>query len=406
MKKYVIVGAGVRGLHMFGKRIMLEKFKDHAQLVGVYDVNKIRASKFAKECGDIPVFEDFDQMLREVKPDAVIVTTIDRHHHEYIIRALEAGCDAISEKPMTIDAEKCNAILEAEKRTGKKVKVTFNMRYMPYAKRVKELIKDGILGDILSVNLQWYLDTRHGADYFRRWHRYMEKSGGLLLHKSTHHFDLINWWLEQYPKEVYAFGSRKFYGPTREERGERCLTCTHKENCEYYWDIETDSEGFYKRFYLEAEKEDGYIRDSCVFAEDIDIYDSMSLNVKYSGETLLNYSLVAYSPYEGWKATINGTNGRLEIGETYSGQGLDKNSNQIKFYNRRGEIITYDIPKASGSHGGGDDKLIKMLLVDGIEDPLGCQATSMDGAMSLIIGAAANISIAEKKPVSIDELLR
>lgn len=406
MKKYVIVGAGVRGLHMFGRRIMSEKFRDQASLVGVYDINGIRAKEFSKECGGIPVFDNFDKMLEETKPDAVIVTTIDCYHHEYIIRALEAGYDVISEKPMTIDAEKCNAILEAEKRTGKKVKVTFNMRFMPYVKRIKELIREGILGDILSVNLEWQLDTRHGADYFRRWHRYMEKSGGLLLHKSTHHFDMINWWLEQYPQEVYAFGSRNFYGPTREKRGKRCLTCDYKDTCEFYWDIEKTENDFYKRFYLDAEKADGYIRDACVFAEDINIYDSMSLNVKYSKGTLLNYSLIAHSPYEAWKVSLNGTGGRLEVGAVSSGQGAGKPCDQIKFYNRKGETVTYDIPKAEGSHGGGDDNLMRMLLADDVEDPLGCQASSLDGAMSLLIGASANISIAEKRPVEINQLLK
>ena len=116
-------------------------------------------------------------MLKEAKPDAVIVTTVDRYHHEYIIRALEAGCDAITEKPMTTDAEKCNQILEAEKRTGKKVIVTFNYRFVPYVTRIKEMLKAGVIGEILNIDFEWILDTRHGADYFRRWHRYIENSG-------------------------------------------------------------------------------------------------------------------------------------------------------------------------------------------------------------------------------------
>lgn len=407
MKRYVIVGAGTRGLHMFGHKISSEKYEEKAKLVGIYDINSVRANEFSKECGGIPVFNDFDKMLDETRPDAVIVTTTDCYHHEYIIKAMEAGYDVISEKPMTIDAEKCRAILDAEKRTGKKVKVTFNMRFMPYMQRVKELIKEGLVGDILHIDLQWKLDTSHGADYFRRWHRYLEKSGGLLVHKSTHHFDVINWWLEQQPEEVYAFGTRRFYGPTRENRGERCLNCKHKSTCEFYWDIEEDSENkFHSRYYLEAEKEDGYLRDRCVFAEDINIYDSMSVNVKYSKGTLLNYSLIAHSPYEAWSAAISGTNGRLEVGEIYSGPGADKPCKEIRYFNRKGEAITYEVPKASGAHGGGDDKLIRMLFVGDVEDPLGCQASSMDGAMSLLIGASANVSIAQKKPVVIKEQLK
>lgn len=128
-----------------------------------------------------------------LKPDIVIVTTTDRYHHEYIIKALEMDCDVITEKPMTIDEEKCNAILEAEKRTKRNVTVTFNMRFAPLIMRIKEILKQDTIGQILSVHFEWFLDTSHGADYFRRWHRRKENSGGLLIHKSTHHFDVVNW---------------------------------------------------------------------------------------------------------------------------------------------------------------------------------------------------------------------
>lgn len=406
MKKYVIVGAGMRGYYMFGKRISAEQYKEYASLEGIYDSNPLRAKRFAEDCGGFPVFDDFDTMLKEVKPDYVIVTTVDCYHHEYIIKALDAGCNVISEKPMTIDSDKCNAILEAEKRSGKHVQVTFNMRFMPYMQRIKELIQNDLVGKVLTINLEWHLDTRHGADYFRRWHRYLEKSGGLLLHKSTHHFDIMNWWLNSYPKEVSAFGTRNFYGPTRKERSSRCLTCQYKDSCEYYWNIEDGDDPFYKRFYFETEHEDGYIRDSCVFDEDIDIYDNMAVNVEYESGALLAYSLIAHSPYEGWNASINGTKGRLEVGEIYSGHGSENKNNHIKYYNRKNELIRFDIPKAEGSHGGGDDKLIRMLIKNDIEDDMGVQATSMDGAMSLLIGAAANMSIQNKEVISIKEILR
>ncbi len=402
-KRYAFAGASGRALHMYAKPLSAE-LKDYADLVGIYDVNPVRAGIVSEACGGIPVYGDFDRMLEEAKPDAVIVTTVDRFHHEYIIKALEAGCDAITEKPMTIDDEKCRAILEAEKRTGKKVIVTFNYRFAPYVTRVKELLRQGAVGKILSIDFEWILDTRHGADYFRRWHRYMGKSGGLLVHKATHHFDLLNWWLEEDPQEVYAFGTRRFYGPTRENRGERCLTCEYKNSCEFYWDI--TSNDFTRKFYYEAEKEDGYFRDRCVFADDIDIYDTMSVNVKYDQGALLTYSLIAHSSYEGWRAAINGTEGRLEAEEYHSGHQVKDPVQQIKLYNRKGEVVTYDMEKATGGHGGGDERLRRMIFVGDIPDPLGHQAGSRAGAMSILVGIAANHSIAEKRCVPIEELLK
>src|SRR5690348_12992670 len=120
MRRYAIAGTSGRALSMYAKPIV-ERFRDSAELVGAFDVNAARAGYFSRECGNVPVFGNFDEMIRRAKPDCVIVTTVDRYHHEYIIRALDAGCDAITEKPMTIDDEKCRAILAAEKRNGREI---------------------------------------------------------------------------------------------------------------------------------------------------------------------------------------------------------------------------------------------------------------------------------------------
>ncbi|RKN80451.1 Gfo/Idh/MocA family protein [Paenibacillus ginsengarvi] len=403
MKKYVIVGAGGRALGMFAKPFAAE-LKPFAELAGVFDVNPVRATILSEQAGGVPVYNDFDAMISEVKPDAVIVTTPDALHHEYIIRALEAGCDAISEKPMTTDAEKCREIIEAERRTGKKVIVTFNCRYMPYVVRIKELLQSGTIGDILHVTLNWSLDTKHGADYFRRWHRQMKNSGGLLIHKSTHHFDMVNWWLDDEPATVYANGSRLFYGPTREERGRTCSTCAHTSTCEFHYDI--NASAFTKSFYKDAEQHDGYYRDQCVFGDDIDIYDTMSLSVKYSKGTQMSYSLNAYSPYEGWKATFVGTKGRIEAEDSHSGFATQEPFNYVRVYNHKGELMTVQSRKATGDHGGGDQRLRRMIFAGDVADPLGQMAGSRAGAMSLLIGAAANISIVSGEQIVISDLLK
>ena len=228
MKRFVLVGCGQRGCDMFAKPITAD-FKGEAQLCGVFDKNHLRAKVVSEKCGGVPVFDDFEAMIKQTKPDTVIVATVDATHHIYEIRAMEMGCDVISEKPMTTDVEKCRDILEAEKRTGKHVTVTFNCRFMPVFKKIKELMVQKTVGDIHSVHLEWLLDTTHGADYFRRWHKRLENSGGLLIHKATHHFDVVNWCIDDTPKVVSAFGDLCFYGPKRRERGERCLTCAYKK---------------------------------------------------------------------------------------------------------------------------------------------------------------------------------
>ena len=397
MKKYVLVGCGSRGVSAYAIP-MVRDFNNCAKLCGVYDINKKRAALVSKYTGtDIPVFDDFDRMLDKVQPDTVIVCPKDCAHDDYIIRSLYHGCDVISEKPVTTTFGKALAIKKAEEETGKNVRVTFNLRFHPFFKRVKEIVSSGVIGDILSVHYEWMLDTRHGADYFRRWHRNRENSGSLLIHKSTHHFDIVNWLIEQDPVSVNAFGSRRFYGPTRNERSDRCLTCPYKKKCEFYWDIEkAKEEDFtYADLYLACEDADGYIRDACVFSDKIDIEDSVSVNVKYSGGTVMSYSLTAHSPYEGLNLVLNGSKGRMEI----------KNMNgDLRIYNRNGEAIVYSFPKAPiGGHGGADGALLDNLFKGTAEDPLHQMADLRAGMMSIGIGAAANISMAENRRVNLDE---
>jgi predicted dehydrogenase len=266
-------------------------------------------------------------MMKETKPDSLIVTSVDSTHDEFIIKGMEMGADIITEKPMTTDETKCENILAAQKKTGKKITVTHNYRYSPHRAKIYELLRSGAIGDITSVDFHWYLDTRHGADYFRRWHRLKEKGGTLLVHKASHHFDLLNWWIESDPMEVYASGSLDFYGKNGSFRSTNCRPCPHKNSCNFYMDI-TQRQQFMD-LYVAHEKYDGYLRDGCVFREDINIYDKMAATIKYMNGVQVSYSLTTYSPYEGYRIAFNGTKGRLETWIEESNPIEEKNYDEL-----------------------------------------------------------------------------
>ncbi|MGE9290399.1 MAG: Gfo/Idh/MocA family protein, partial [Puniceicoccales bacterium] len=324
-KRYAIVGLGGRS-SLFSEAL-LKDYKESSELVALCDTNSVRMAfhnrSFAKkyEAGPFPTYQaaDFDRMIAEQKPDVVIVTTMDRTHHRYIIRAMELGCDAISEKPMTTDEEKCQEILDAVERTGRNLKVTFNYRYAPSRTKVKELLDQGTIGEVTSVHFEWLLDTQHGADYFRRWHRDKRNSGGLMVHKSTHHFDLVNWWLGSSPETVFGMGKLAFYGKENAEaRGVEKFYYrgTNEPNAEgdpFALDLTKDES--LKGLYLEAEKEDGYLRDQSVFSSGISIEDTMNVLVRYECGAQMTYALTAYSPWEGLRIAFNGTKGRIELEE-------------------------------------------------------------------------------------------
>jgi len=238
--KIAIVGTGTRAFGMWAQSV-LRDYPDQVEYVGLCDINPGRLEFFKERLGvSCPTFTDFNKMMKEVKPDTLVVTTVDSTHHEFIIKGMEMGANVITEKPMTTDEKKCEAILQAEKKTGKKVIVTFNYRYSPHRARIYELLRQGAIGDLTSVDFHWYLDTSHGADYFRRWHRLKEKGGTLWVHKATHHFDLLNWWIESDPAEVYASGALEFYGKNNSFRHTHCRPCPPKDKCKFYYDMPKD----------------------------------------------------------------------------------------------------------------------------------------------------------------------
>ncbi|MDO8952707.1 MAG: Gfo/Idh/MocA family oxidoreductase, partial [Draconibacterium sp.] len=298
-KRLVLVGVGDRGTSFWGKRIV-DNYSDITEFVGLCDINPGRLELAKKNMGvNCPVFTDFDEMIAKTKPDLVIVTTVDANHHHFIIRSLESGIDVLTEKPLTTDEVKAQAIIDAEKRTGKKVIVGFNYRYATLVTAIKEQLAKKVVGQVTSVDFHWYLNTYHGADYFRRWHSERDKGGTLLVHKATHHFDLLNWLIDSDPVEVQAFGSLEHYGKNNKFRGANCRNCAYTDKCKFYFDITKNKR--HMEIYVQNEKYDGYIRDNCVWRNNIDIYDKMAVQIKYANNVQVSYSLTTYSPYEGWR---------------------------------------------------------------------------------------------------------
>ncbi|MBE6645108.1 MAG: Gfo/Idh/MocA family oxidoreductase [Ruminococcaceae bacterium] len=402
MKRCVVVGTGQRGINSYIKPIVTGHLSDVAEVVGIYDSVFARAKLCSEEFG-IPFYTDFDEMVLAQKPDFVIVTTVDSTHEDYIIRALRLGFDVISEKPMTTSRKSALEIMKAEKESGHKVRVTFNMRYMKPFADFKRIIMDGVIGEVLHADFIWLLDRKHGADYFRRWHRYIKNTNSLLIHKSTHHFDVISWIMgNKEPESVFARCYLDVYGKRGEYRAECCHKCIHTEKCPFYFDLSAND--FNKRYYLDIEEESGYYRDGCVFSEDIDIFDRMCLNVSYKDGATLNYSLVAYSPDEGLKINIIGTKGRAEFVQYYSGV-HKQDALAIKVTDLFGKETIYETSVLSGEHGGADNLLRDDIFRGGREDTLGQSANSYAGYLSLTVGDMAVISNNLKREVFIDENL-
>lgn len=420
--RYAVVGLGSRAF-MFTTALTTE-YRDRAELVALCDPNRTRMAFHNEMLGtSVTCYrpDDFARMLAEQRVDTVIVTSVDRTHHRYAIGAMEHGCDVITEKPLTIDAARCQAILDTQARTGRRLTVCFNYRYSPRNAALKKLISDGAIGDVHSVHLEWLLDTRHGADYFRRWHRDKRNSGGLMVHKASHHFDLVNWWLSAVPETVFGFGDLRFYGRENAELRAQPVHPHRRQIADDPWSIDLAADPTLRGLYLDAEHEDGYLRDQDVFADGISIEDDMAVLVRYTGGATLSYHLTAYSPWEGYRVMVNGTGGRIElevIERSYvSGSAHDPNRpsaiaegsivDQARLTVQPLWGIRKEVPieEGDGGHGGGDARLLADLFGPEVDDDgLGRAATHLDGALAMLVGAAANRSFAAGTPVRIADL--
>jgi predicted dehydrogenase len=378
------VGTGSRGLHWGGD--IVRNYADKLEMVGLCDINPKRVAA-AKEMmrANCPTFVEFDRMIEETKPDVVLVTTTDSAHYTYIIRAMELGRDVITEKPLCTDEQQLQAILAAEKKYGRKLTVALNARHYPEAKRIKELLLEKAIGDVISVDYQEYLNIYHGASYFRRWHRLKEYSGTLTVSKSCHHFDQVNWWVDSIPESVVAWGDLKFYGKNHAFRGTRCRGCPYAKKCDFFYDITKDKTAM--QLFVGSESEDGYFPDGCIWRQDINIQDTYTVMTKYASGARLTYTSNTFLPYEGQEISINGTRGRIDF-NMYDAPGYA--DHQLRLTRNFGKSELIPVKQETGGHGGADPSARNLIFRDtGAPDPLGLKAGSIAGAYSSLVGIAA-----------------
>jgi predicted dehydrogenase len=420
MRRYAVVGTGARA------ELYIRALASGAgRLAALADVNRTRmAFHNSTLASPVPAYDaaDFARMLDECAIDVVIVTTVDRFHSDYIVKAIDAGREVITEKPMTVSPAECVRILDAVRRNDGKLTVTFNYRYNPVHEKVRSLLASGEIGEIGSVHFEWLLDVRHGADYFRRWHRDKANSGGLMVHKATHHFDLLNWWVGSAPETVYAHGRLFFYGKQNDSRHDyaRAYTRAHgsPKAADDPFAMHLARHPRLSKLYLDAEHEDGYHRDQNVFGPGVSIEDDMSVLVRYESGASLTYHLTAYSPWEGYRLMVNGSKGRLELevvendhvsladGPEVHGTSANPEAGWAKLtvhpFWRPPVVVPLEHSRTG--HGGADQRMLHDLFHPA-PDPLNRKADHHDGALSLLTGFAANQSFLTGQPVRVSDIL-
>jgi predicted dehydrogenase len=431
-RRYVVAGTGHRS------RMYLDAIagahRDDAELVGLVEPNQgrrdVQLQRLAAAGLDTdPIVtgipDELEAVISKTGADRLIVTAPDYTHAELIVRGLTAGVDVVVEKPLTIDPPSTRRIAEAVQQSGRQVVVTHNYRYSPRNSGLKEIVKSGAIGTPLSVTFEWVLDTAHGADYFRRWHRDKVNSGGLLIHKASHHFDLVNWLLADAPAQVYARGGVRFYGAENAaargvdpgpERG------TH-DGERSPWELDLRTDPSLRELYYDNEQYDGYRRDQNVFGPGVTTEDNLAVIVDYDRGATLSYALNAHSPWEGYRIGINGTEGRAElevveraavlvgadgkvmVDPSAVPESVARSGGQRLTLQRHWETAK-DVPitEGEGGHGGGDALLLSDVFRGPGDDWLERPSNWVDGIRSIAVGMAGNESLRTGQAVKVADL--
>jgi predicted dehydrogenase len=384
MIKIGVIGTGDRAIGYL--RNTFKKFVEEGliEVVAVADINPVRAEEGKKDLEAKRSYKDYKELLKD-DIDSVFVMTPENAHAKICVDALDMGKNIYCEKPMASTVEGCNEILLAAQKSKSIFFSGHNVRFGT-ARTVHKLIKEGYIGD---VHMVWAKRFVRGGKYWHRWHRYKENSGGLLVHKGVHQMDQMNWNSGGRPLYVSAFGSLDVF-KEKENSPERCLVC--EEKCAEYIDIASNER--HKRYFLNAEKEDGYLRDLCVYAPGSNVFDNAVVAVEYTNGVIGTYMECHFSPTQDLESGQGavGDKGLISLSRTYDGKG------EIRFEDTKTgkvELIKPDLTPPIG-----DEAILREFIrciQEGVQPESGCLA----GWDSAIIGHAAEKAARTKKVIRI-----
>jgi predicted dehydrogenase len=295
---------------------------------------------------------NYKDLLTREDIEGVIIVSPDYVHEEQAIAAFEAGKHVFLEKPIAVTLEGGKKVIEARDKSGKTLLIGFVLRYNKAYKKMKELIASGIIGE---VKTGWVLHSvGAGSDwYFHDWHGTMANTGGLLLQKGSHDFDIINWVVDSKIKRIAAFGSQDFFGGDKPNELV-CQNCEERNRCSEA--IQDRSISWRRPDGNQAEVLYNQWRNQCVYRKEVDVLDNHQVMLEYENGVKVSYLECHYTPDDNREYIFIGTKGKLKLDDAN-----DLITVQLRngMYDKK-EKMTYENLQSSEGHGGGD----KFILDD------------------------------------------
>jgi len=178
---------------------------EDAEIVAIFGTNpeKTRHALSLVKGGTARLCRTYEEMLEMREVDAVIVATPNYTHRDYAVPAFEAGKHVFCEKPMETSLEKCNDIITASQKTGLVLQIGMVLRYSRFYGTIAEILRRGDIG-----SPQYMFAHEFRSVFASQWKFDKEKSGGVLVEKACHTFDIFNWFADSEPMKVVAFGGQ------------------------------------------------------------------------------------------------------------------------------------------------------------------------------------------------------
>jgi len=349
MYRTALIGCGGRGIGMAQQAENFGRF----QVVAVCDPSQTNCDQAKQKMkgADVATFSDYKAMLKWGEFDLVIIASPDFAHEEQAVACMKAGKDLFLEKPIAISIKGGKRVVETARQTKRIVIVGFVLRYAPLYAKAKKLIESGTIGDLKSI---WVLHSvASGSDwYFHDWHSSFKNTGGLLLQKGSHDFDIINWFADSPARQLSAIGSQDVFGGNKSND----LTCPQ---CA-------------ERFTCPERMPDDFPRIQCAFRKENDCLDNHLVQIQYANDIKVTYNECHYTPDDNREYIFIGTKGKLKLDDA-----AGKLFIQLRPGVHQKEIMEYNPGTISGGHGGGDVQLFFDLAycLDNRKQPLaGVQA--------------------------------
>ncbi|NLD26706.1 MAG: Gfo/Idh/MocA family oxidoreductase [Acholeplasmataceae bacterium] len=359
--KIAILGFGQRG---FVYANIIREFPEEMELVSVCEINPVKKA-LIMQMFSIPeeyYFSDYQEMFKKGKiADILIIATMDKDHYQQALDALHLGYDLLLEKPIATEREEILAIRDKANQLGRKVAIAHVLRYTAFYQKIKALIKEGAIGDIVNLSQIEHVGYFHYAhSYVRGNWRKAETSAPMILAKSCHDLDIIRWLIDKHCLSVSSFGSLSHFKQENAPEGsaDYCYKCSLA--CPY------NALEFYRKnpmwmmiFSLEQDPNkvlanEGLSYSRCVWKSDNDVVDHQVVNLLFEDDIAASFTMTAFSNEMHRSIKVHGTRGEIE-GD------LEKKEIILKVYGRDPENIDISALTDDFSyHSGGD----KQLLVD------------------------------------------